>query len=54
MAPSTRSPASGNWEIARPLLLQGSPYERGLAHGETLRGEIHAVAGRWTGELAHM
>ena len=54
MAPSTRSAAPRNWEIARPLLLQGSPYERGLAHGETLRGQIHEVVGRWKGELAYM
>jgi len=36
------------------LLLQGSPYERGLAHGETLRSQIHEVVGRWKGEVAHM
>jgi predicted choloylglycine hydrolase len=36
------------------LLLQGSPYERGLAHGETLRSQIHEVVGRWKGELARM
>jgi isopenicillin-N N-acyltransferase-like protein len=40
--------------MAQPLLLQGAPYERGLAHGETLRGQIHEVVGRWKGELAHM
>lgn len=45
---------STKWEIARPLLLQGSPYERGLTHGETLRDQIHEVVGLWKAELAHM
>ncbi|MBM4466001.1 MAG: hypothetical protein FJ014_10700 [Chloroflexi bacterium] len=54
MAPSTSRAASRHWEIAPPLLLQGSPYERGLAHGETLRSQIHEVVGRWKGELSHM
>jgi len=54
MAPSTSSAAARNWEMAPPLLLQGAPYERGLAHGETLRSQIHEVVGRWKGELARM
>jgi hypothetical protein len=36
------------------LLLQGTPYERGLTHGETLRHPIHDVVGRWKGELAQL
>jgi hypothetical protein len=40
--------------MAQPLLLQGAPYERGLAHGETLRSQIHEAVGRWKGEVAHM
>ena len=37
-----------------PLLLEGSPYERGLAHGETFRSQIHDLVGRWKVEVAHM
>jgi len=54
MAHSGESAVPGEWTRAQPLLLQGSPYERGLAHGETLRSQIHEVVGLWKGELAHM
>lgn len=54
MAPSASTAAPRNWSGAQPLLLEGSPYERGLAHGETLRRQIHEVIGLWKGELAHM
>ena len=40
----------GLWQ-AQPLVLEGSPYQRGLAHGETLRTEIQAVIGLWQDEL---
>lgn len=53
MAPSVNR-APGGRETSRPLLLVGSPYERGLAHGETLRSEIREVIGRWKAELAPM
>ncbi len=52
--PNAKSTASRNWKSDQPLLLEGSPYDRGLAHGETLRSQIHEVVGRWKGELAHM
>ena len=54
MASSARNAADRNWQTSQPLLLQGSPYARGLAHGETLRSQIHEVVGRWKGEVAHM
>ena len=53
MAPSARRAAPRDWKRAQPLLLEGSPYECGLAHGEALRSQIHEVVGHWKGELAH-
>lgn len=38
--------AGGTWH-AQPLVLEGTPYQRGLAHGETLRNEIQAVVSLW-------
>ncbi len=32
---------------AQAVVLQGTPYQRGLAHGETLRSEIQAVVSLW-------
>ena len=32
---------------AQPLILEGTPYQRGLAHGVTLRNEIQAVVSLW-------
>jgi hypothetical protein len=40
--------------IVQPLLLEGPPYQRGLAHGETLRRPIHEVVERWKDELVYM
>lgn len=55
MTPSTKSTTiSHNREMAQPLLLQGTPYERGLIHGETLRSQIHELVGRWKVEMAHL
>lgn len=36
----------------RVLTVEGTPYERGLAHGEALRDEIHSSVSAWTGALS--
>jgi isopenicillin-N N-acyltransferase-like protein len=51
MAPDrvpTRSETTGHdtWR-AQPLLLEGSPYQRGLAHGEALRDPIQTLVRLW-------
>jgi isopenicillin-N N-acyltransferase like protein len=35
----------------RVLTLQGSPYNRGLVHGKTLRKEIHEIIKYWKAEI---
>jgi len=54
MASTARNACPVDCEGARPLLLEGSPYQCGLAHGEALRREIHEVVGLWKDELARM
>ncbi len=34
------------------LVLEGSPYERGLTHGKTLKKDIHEVVALWKAQLA--
>src|SRR5512136_510491 len=54
MVPPSRNTATHHSEIAQPLLLQGTPYERGLTHGKALRDQIHELVSRWKGELARL
>ena len=35
----------------RVLVLEGTPYERGLTHGKTLKQEIHEVVALWKAQL---
>src|SRR5450432_1215023 len=35
----------------RVVLLEGSPYQRGITHGQTLKEQIHAVLRLWKAEL---
>ena len=35
----------------RVLVLDGTPYERGLTHGKTLKKEIHEVVALWKAQL---
>ena len=35
----------------RVVVLEGSPYNRGLTHGRTLKGEINEVVGKWKTHL---
>ena len=35
----------------RVLVLEGTPYERGLTHGKTLKKEIHEVVALWKAQL---
>ncbi len=37
----------------RVLVLEGTPYERGLTHGKTLKQEIHEVVALWKSQLAN-
>ena len=41
-------------DTVHPLLLEGSPYERGLTHGETLREQIREVVGLWKAGLTQV
>jgi isopenicillin-N N-acyltransferase like protein len=43
-----RQPVRDRYE---PLLLRGTPYERGLTHGRVLAREIHAVTELWKKDL---
>ena len=36
----------------RPLMLEGTAYQRGLIHGETLRSQIQELIGIWKGDLS--
>jgi isopenicillin-N N-acyltransferase like protein len=45
-----RSPLTGRQQL-RVLTLQGSPYNRGLLHGKTLRKEIHEIIKFWKAEI---
>ncbi|MGD9404157.1 MAG: C45 family autoproteolytic acyltransferase/hydrolase [Anaerolineae bacterium] len=36
----------------QPLALEGTPYQRGLAHGETLRSQIQELIGIWKADLS--
>jgi hypothetical protein len=36
----------------QPLTLEGTPYQRGLAHGETLRSQIQELIGIWKADLS--
>ena len=42
------SSLNGNLRI---VVLEGSPYNRGLKHGRTLKGEINEVIGKWKTHL---
>ena len=33
------------------LVLEGTPYNRGLIHGKTLRNEIHEIINLWKADL---
>ena len=46
------SPDSMPEKEVRVLVLQGTPYERGLTHGKSLKKEIHEVVGLWKAQLA--
>ena len=35
----------------RVLVLEGTPYERGLAHGRSLKKEIHEIVALWKAQL---
>ncbi len=37
----------------QPLILKGSPHQRGLIHGEALRRQIGELLGKWKNELAN-
>lgn len=50
----TRNKITQNSKIHQPLLLQGTPFERGLIHGETLRSQILEVINRWKDEMVHI
>ncbi len=45
------APSSVNNEI-RVLVLEGTPYQRGLTHGMALKKEIHEVVALWKADLA--
>ena len=36
----------------RPLTLEGTAYQRGLIHGETLRDQIQELIGIWKADLS--
>jgi isopenicillin-N N-acyltransferase like protein len=48
-APSQAGPGL---DEVRVLMLEGSPYERGLTHGKTLKGEINALVRLWKADLS--
>src|SRR5438128_463570 len=52
-APSVNSePAETKPTTVRVLVLDGTPYERGVTHGRAMKENIHALAHRWKTELA--
>lgn len=48
--PQKKSPLTDRQQL-RVLTLQGSPYNRGLVHGKTLRKEIHELINLWKAEI---
>lgn len=48
-APNTS--AQGDSKPLRVVTLQGSPYQRGLTHGQTLKKEIHSLVQTWKDDM---
>ncbi|HJO95301.1 MAG TPA: C45 family peptidase [Victivallales bacterium] len=42
-----------NYKQQSILVLEGTPYNRGLIHGETLKQEIHEIIGLWKENLSN-
>ena len=48
---TSRAESPGRREV-KFVVLEGTPFNRGLVHGRTLRGEIHELVGLWKRDLA--
>jgi isopenicillin-N N-acyltransferase-like protein len=46
-----KSQSSSLEKNLRVLVLEGTPYERGLQHGKSLKGDIHALVGLWKADI---
>jgi len=49
---STSDSSKSNIAELKYLVLDGSPYNRGLVHGKTLKNEIREVVDRWNADIA--
>jgi hypothetical protein len=49
---STSDSPKSNVAELKYLVLDGSPYNRGLVHGKTLKNEIREVVDRWKADIA--
>lgn len=51
-APGTSSARSAQRREVKSVILEGTPFNRGMVHGRALRGEIHELVGLWKRDLA--